>query len=101
MYRTLRIELEDPQIVELELRAPADVRLTVVDVRLERTAGVVVDFFHPKLSGRREHPIVAGGERVSVSLRAGSHLLIIERPSYEYTDAFLQVDPLELPRASE
>ncbi|HVH97925.1 MAG TPA: hypothetical protein VM869_04420 [Enhygromyxa sp.] len=101
MYRTLRVVLEDPQVVEVELRAPADVRVTVVDVRRERSSGRVVDFFHPKLSGRREHPIVHGGERVSMSLRAGTHLLVIERAGYDYTDAFLQIDPIEFPRASQ
>jgi hypothetical protein len=101
MYRTLRIVLEDPQVIEFELRAPPDVQLTVVDVRRERAAGLVVDFFHPQLSGRREHPILHGGERAAFDLRAGTHLLIIERAGYEYTDAFLQVDPIEFPRASE
>lgn len=101
MYRTLRVFLDDPQEVEVELRAPADVRVIVVDVRGERASGRVVDFFHPKLSGRREHPIVHGGERVRMSLRAGTHLLVIERAGYDYTDAFLQIDPIEFPRARE
>lgn len=101
MYRTLRIVLDDPQLVDFELRAPADVRVTVVDVRRERGAGVVVDFFHPTLSGRREHPILQGGERGSFELRSGTHLLVVERPSYEYTDAFLQVVLREFPRAVE
>lgn len=101
MYRTLRLELAQPQVVDIDLRAPADVRVTVVDLRRERAAGRVVDFFHPKLSGRREHPIVHGGERARLSLRAGTHLLVIERAGYDFTDAFLQVEPIELPRASE
>lgn len=101
MYRTLRIELEDPQVVEFELRAPEDVRVTVVDVRRERTAGRVLDFWHPSLSGRREHPIVYGGQQASFTLRAGTHLLVIERAGYDFTDAFLRVDPIEFPRANE
>ncbi|MFO7564344.1 MAG: hypothetical protein R6X02_16980 [Enhygromyxa sp.] len=101
MYRTLRIELDETQVVDFDLRAPADLRVTIVDVRRERGAGRVVDFFHPKLSGRREHPILQGGERASFDLRAGTHLLVIERPSYEYTSAFLQVDPREFPRATQ
>src|SRR5690606_12328406 len=101
MYRMLRLDLDDPQVVDFELRAPADVRLTIIDVRRERGAGWIIDFFHPALSGRREHPILHGGERAAFDLRAGTHLLVIERPSYDYTDAFLQVDPREFPRASE
>jgi len=101
MYRSLRLELDEPRSVSFELRAPADVRLTIVDARRERAAGWVVNFLHPKLSGRRQHPVIHGGEALDVQLRAGTHLLIIERASYEYTDAFLQVLPLELPRGTE
>ena len=99
MYRTLRLELDEPTVVELELRAPADVRLTAIDIRSERGAGFVVDFFHPRLSGAREHPVLHGGERARFDLRAGTHLLLLERDGYDYTDAFLQVVELELPRA--
>jgi len=28
-------------------------------------------------------------------------LLVIERAGYDFTDAFLQIDPIEFPRASE
>jgi hypothetical protein len=98
MYRTLRVELGEPTVVDFELLAPSDVRLTVLDVRAERGAGRVLDFFHPRPTGAFEHPIVQGGERRSFALRAGTHLLLIERASYEFTDAFLQVVPLELPR---
>lgn len=101
MYRTLRLELDAPQQVEFDLRGPADVQATIVDVRRERSAGVVVDFFHPKLSGRREQPIVHGGERVRFDLRQGTHLVVIERSGYDYADAYLSVDPLEFPRANE
>jgi hypothetical protein len=101
MYRTSRLELDDPQVVDFDLRAPADVRVTVIDVRRERQAGRMLDFFNPILSGRREHPILQGGERASFDLRAGTHLLVIERPSYEYTDVFLQVVPREFPRARD
>lgn len=101
MYRTSRLELDDAQAVDFDLRAPADVRLTVVDIRRERTAGRVVNFFHPKLSGRREHPQLHGGERARLDLRAGTHLLILEREGYEYTDAFLQVLLREFPRARD
>jgi hypothetical protein len=98
MYRSLRLELPDPQLIEFELDAPADVRVTVVDIRRERGAGYVVDFFHPLLSGRREHPILHGGEQGQFELRAGTHLLVIERDGYDYSDAFLRVNPIVFTR---
>jgi len=91
MYRSLRLELDEPETIDVDLRAPADVELQIVDIRRELGARFVVNFHHPKLSGKREHPIVHGGETGSFQLRAGTHLLVISRAGYDYADAFLSV----------
>jgi hypothetical protein len=101
MYRSLRLELDQPQVVDIELRAPAQVSVQIVDIRRERGAGVVVDFRHPKLSGAREHPTIHADESASVHLRAGTHLLTISQPDYAYSDAFLRVVPRQFPRGDE
>jgi hypothetical protein len=101
MYRTLRLNLDIPQFVDFELRGPADARLIVVDVARERSAGNVVDFYHPRLSGRREHPVLHGGETASLPLRAGIHLLVVERSGYEYADLSLRAIPREFGRATD
>lgn len=101
MYRTMRLYLEESTTVDFELRAAPDLQLTIVDIRRERGAGLVVDHSHPKLSGTRDHPILHGGEAASLQLRSGTQLLVIERAGYEFTDAFLRVVPREFPRESE
>lgn len=100
MYRSLRLELDEPRTVDVELRAPGRVSAQIVDVRRERDAGVVIDFRHPKLSGAREHPTIHGHDgESSVQLRAGTHLVIISQADYEYSDAFLRVVPRQFPRS--
>ncbi|KIG13013.1 hypothetical protein DB30_00787 [Enhygromyxa salina] len=101
MYRSLRLELDEPRTVDIELRAPERVSVEIVDVRRERSYGVVLDFRHPKPSGAHEHPIVRGGESTAVHLRAGTHLLTISQSDYEYSDAFLRVDPRQFPRGDD
>lgn len=98
MYRSLRLVLDEPSTVDVELHAPEHVSVQFVDLRRERGAGVVVDFFHPKLSGRREHEVVTGGEQRSLQLRAGTHLVVISQAGYESSDAFLQAVPRTFPR---
>jgi hypothetical protein len=98
MYRSLRLVLDDPSTVDVELIAPGRVSAQFVDIRRERGAGVVVDFFHPELSGRREHEIVSGGEQRSLQLRDGTHLVVISQAGYESGDAFLHVVPRTFPR---
>lgn len=98
MYRSLRLVLDEPSTVDVELIAPERVSVQFVDIRRERSAGVVVDFFHPKLSGRREHEVVYGGEQRSLQLRAGTHLVVISQAGYEYSDAFLRAVPRTFPR---
>lgn len=98
MYRTFRLELQDPTNVEVDLRGPERVRVEIVDIRRERGARHVVDFFHPTLSGRREHPVVVGGQTGVFPLRAGTHLLIVEQDGYEYSEAYLSVRLREFPR---
>jgi hypothetical protein len=98
MYRSLRLVLDEPNTVDVELIGPARVSAKFVDIRRELGAGYVIDFFHPKLSGAREHEIVHGGERRSLDLRAGTHLVVISQAGYEYSDAFLRVVPREFPR---
>ena len=100
MYRSLRLELDEPGFVEVELRAPEDVRATFVDLRSERSTGTVVDVFHPKLSGRRDHDFVRGGETRELHLRAGTHLVVIEREDYRSATVFLRAQPLERPRSN-
>lgn len=101
MYRSLRLVLEDPQAVDVELLAPERVSVQFIDVRRERGAGVVVDFFHPKLSGTRVHEIVHGGESATLQLRKGTHLVLISQPGYEYSDAFLRAVSREFPRSDD
>ncbi len=91
----------EPGAVDVELLAPERVEATFVDVRRERGAGVVIDFFHPKLSREREHETVHGGQRATVQLRRGTHLVVISQLGYEYSDAFLQAVPRTFPRANE
>jgi hypothetical protein len=98
MYRSLRLVLDDPSTVDVELIAPARVSAQFVDIRRERNAGVVVNFFHPELSGAREHEIVHGGEQRSLQLRDGTHLVVISQAGYESGDAFLHVVPRTFPR---
>ena len=98
MYRTMRLELDDPQTVDVDFRADSEVQLRIIDICRERGVRWVVDFHHPRLSGLREHPLLYGGDKASFQLRAGTHLLVISRPDYEYSDAYVQVVPRELPR---
>jgi hypothetical protein len=98
MYRSLRLVLDEPRAVDVELIGPERITATFVDIRRERSAGRVVDFFHPKLSGRREHEVVHGGEARTIDLRGGTHLVVISQEGYEYGDAFLRVVPREFPR---
>jgi hypothetical protein len=98
MYRSLRLVLDEPSTVDVELLAPVRVSAKFVDVRRELGAGTVIDYFHPKLSGKREHEIVYGGEVRSLDLRAGTHLIVISQEGYEYSTAFLRVVPREFPR---
>lgn len=101
MYRRLRVAFDEPYAVDVELLAPERVTATIVDVGRERARGRVVDFNHPLLSGEVEHEVVRGGERRTLNLRAGTHLMIIEQRGYETTDAYLQVVRREFPRESE
>jgi hypothetical protein len=101
MYRTFRLVLDEPQTVDVHLAADEGVWLDVIDVRRERTAGKVVDFSHPELSGRREHPRLQSGEKASLQLRSGTHLFVIAREGYEYADAYLQAEIREFPRVGE
>jgi hypothetical protein len=98
MYRSLRLVLDEPSTVDVELIAPERVSVQFVDVRRERSAGVVVDFFHPRLSGRREHEIVHGGEQRSLQLPAGTHLVVISQAGDGSSDAFLSAVPRTFPR---
>ena len=98
MYRAIRLVLQDPVAVDVELVAPADVRATFVDIRRERGAGVIVDFFHPELSGRREHEVIHGGEAKTIQLRKGTHLVVVERDGYAHADVFLRAFPRAFPR---
>jgi hypothetical protein len=98
MYRSLRLVLDEPNTVDVELIAPVRVSVQFIDLRRELGAGHVVDFFHPKLSGAREHEIVHGGEARTLDLRAGTHLVLISQAGYEHSDAFLQVVPRGFPR---
>lgn len=98
MYRSLRLVLDEPITVDVELIAPERVSVQFVDIRRERSAGVVVDFFHPRLSGRREHEVVHGGEQRTLQLRKGTHLVVISQAGYEYADAFLRAVPRTFPR---
>jgi hypothetical protein len=98
MYRSVRLVLDDPSAVDVELIGPERITATFVDVRRERGAGVVLDFFHPKLSGLREHEVVHGGEARTLNLRDGTHLVVISQEGYEYGDAFLRAVPREFPR---
>ena len=101
MYRSLRLELSAPRTVEFELRGPEQISVQVIDIRRERAAGVVVDFKHPKLSGAVEHPIIYADELSSAQLRAGTHLVLISQPDYEYSDAFFRVALRKFPRSDE
>jgi hypothetical protein len=101
MYRTFRLVLDEPSSVDVRLLADDDVWLDVIDVRRERSAGRVIDFSHPVLTGRREHPRLQGGESQTLQLRSGTHLLVVAREGYEYGDAFLQVDVREFGRLGE
>jgi hypothetical protein len=101
MYRTLRLVLEDPSAVDVELVGPPEVSATFVDIRRERGAGVVLDFHHPKLSNRREHETIHGGEAKTFQLRHGTHLVVIAREGYEYADAFLRAVPRKFPRGDQ
>ncbi len=98
MYRTFRLVLDQAATVDVSLVAPADMWLDVIDIRRERTAGKVVDFSHPQLSGRREHPRVMGGESVALQLSDGTHLFVVARASYEHSDAFVQAEVREFGR---
>lgn len=98
MYRTFRLVLDEPHTVDVRLVADDDVWLDVVDIRRERAAGKVVDFSHPVLSDRREHPRLQGGESAALQLRSGTHLFVLAREGYEYGDAFLQVEVREFGR---
>lgn len=98
MYRSMRLVLQDPMAVDVELIGPKRVTATFVDIRRERGAGRVVDFFHPKLSGLREHEEVRGGEARTLNLRAGTHLVVVSQDGYDYADAFLRVVPRTFPR---
>ncbi len=98
MYRTFRLVLDEPETVEVQLVAPDDVWVDVIDVRAERSAGKVIDFSHPELTGRREHPRLQGGQAQTLQLRSGTHLLVVAREGYEFTDAFLQAEILEFGR---
>jgi hypothetical protein len=98
MYRSLRLVLQEPSTVDVELLAPERVSVTFVDLRRELGVGAVVDFFHPKLSGKREHEVVHGGEVRALDLRAGTHLVVISQEGYEHSEAFLRVVPREFPR---
>ncbi|MFV8755703.1 hypothetical protein ACNOYE_34565 [Nannocystaceae bacterium ST9] len=101
MYRTFRLIIDEPSTVDVRLVAPEDMWVDVIDVRRERTAGKVIDFSHPVLSGRREHPRVMGGETAALQLRSGTHLLVVAREGYAYSDAFLQVEIREFGRLGE
>jgi hypothetical protein len=101
MYRTLRLVLQDPRVVDVELIAPPRVTATFVDVRRELGAGVVVDYHYPKLSGRREHEVVRGGESRALNLRKGTHLVVIAQDGYTSSDAFLHAVPRDFPRADD
>lgn len=101
MYRSVRLVLRESSVVEAALVAPPEFVATFVDVRGELSAGVVVDFFHPKLGGTREHPVLHGGETASLELRAGTHLIVISEPGYRYADAFLRLVPHVVPREPE
>jgi hypothetical protein len=98
MYRSLRLVLDEPNTVEVELIAPVRVSAKFVDVRRELGAGAVIDYFHPKLSGKREHEVVYGGETRTLDLRAGTHLIVISQEGYDYSEAFLRVVPRGFPR---
>ena len=98
MYRTLRLVLKKPRIVELEFAAPEDVELTLLNVDAELRRGRILDFFHPHPTGRFEHPKLRGSETVRLQLEAGTHLLMVSREGYESADAFLGIELVEFPR---
>lgn len=98
MFRSLRLVLSAPRAVDVELVAPERVSAQFVDLGRERGAGVVVDFFNPKLSGKREHETVSGGQSATIQLRRGTHLVVVSQSGYEYSDAFLRAVPREFPR---
>ncbi|NVB42363.1 hypothetical protein G6O69_31360 [Pseudenhygromyxa sp. WMMC2535] len=98
MYRTLRLELDQTQAVQFETRAPEGVSITVVDVAAERGKRRVVDFHHPKLSGRVEHPELHGDGVEVLQLNAGTHLIVVSRAGYTASEVFLRAEPLGFPR---
>ncbi len=97
MFRVFRLVLDEPRRVDVGLMAPPDLSVDLIDVRRERGAGKVVDFFHPQTSGEVEHPRVQGGESASFLLSAGTHLVVVWRAGYDYSDAFLQIDVRDFP----
>lgn len=98
MYRSVRLELDEPRAVDVTFVSDEDVRATFVDVRKERKFGRVVDFFHPELTGKVEHPVLQGDESRTLQLDRGTHLIVVSRQGYDYADAFLQVELREFPR---
>ncbi|EDM77242.1 hypothetical protein PPSIR1_17320 [Plesiocystis pacifica SIR-1] len=98
MYRTMRINLGKTQPVYVEFLADEGVELQLIDTRAERLAGKIVDFHHPSTTGEVEHPSLRGGESGTFQLRGGSHVLVVSRNDYQYSDAFVRVVPHEFPR---
>jgi hypothetical protein len=89
MYRTLRVELSEPRVVDLDLWGPDTLRLELIDLAREREAGPVLDVFHPQPGGAVEHPRMVGGDQARWELRAGTHLLLISQHGYELAEASL------------
>jgi hypothetical protein len=92
MFRVYQTRVEEAGEYELNFDGDPSLRLKIVDLRRQRAWGNVVDWHNPIAVDDDRLPQLEGGDRASVDLREGLHLLVFSTEGYDPNRATLQVE---------
>jgi hypothetical protein len=88
-YRVFSTWVDEPTRYELTLHGPDELELRIIDLRRQRSRGVVVDWHNPHTLVPLKAPTIHGGETHVVDLSRGRYLLVYSTEDYEPLHATL------------